>query len=70
MNLGLKIFVKLSWTLCYWIFTSQNFKHTTCWEQSARHQLSQKRENMVQEKKYSPQARLGCAGKRNVYQKG
>ena len=30
MNLGLKIFVKLSWTLCYWIFTSQNFKHTTC----------------------------------------
>ena len=30
MNLGLKIFVKLSCTLCYWIFTSQNFKHTTC----------------------------------------
>ena len=29
MNLGLKIFVKLSWNLCYRIFTSQNFKHTT-----------------------------------------
>ena len=29
MNLGLKIFLKLSWTLCYWIFTNQNFKHTT-----------------------------------------
>ena len=29
MNLGLKNFVKLSWTLCYWIFTSQNFNHTT-----------------------------------------
>ena len=29
MNLGLKIFVKLSWNLRYWIFTSQKFKHTT-----------------------------------------
>ena len=29
MNLVLKIFVKLSWNLCYRIFTSQNFKHTT-----------------------------------------
>ena len=29
MNLELKIFVKLSWTLCYWIITSQNFKHMT-----------------------------------------
>ena len=30
MNLELKIFVKLKWTLCYRIFTSQNFKHTSC----------------------------------------
>ena len=29
MNLGLKIFVKLSWTSCYWVFTSQNLKQTT-----------------------------------------
>ena len=27
MNLGLKIFVKPSWNLCYRIFTGQNFKY-------------------------------------------
>ena len=69
MNLGLKIFVKLSWTLCYWIFTSQNFRHTTSEAGKRTTPVITKKGNYGT-RKVPPQASLGCAGKRNVYKKG
>ena len=70
MNLGLKIFVKLSWTLCYWVFTSQNFKHTTSEGAKRTTLVITKKGKYGTRKEVTTTIPLGMRGEKNVYKKG
>ena len=69
MNLGLKIFVKLSWTLCYWIFTSQNFKHTTCWGAKRTTPVITKKGKYATRKEVFTTSPLGMCGEKKCVSK-
>ena len=69
MNLELKIFVKLSWTLCYWIFTSQNFKHTTSEGAKRTTPVITKKGKYGTRKEVTTTSPLGMCGEKKCVQK-
>ena len=64
MNLGLKIFVKLSWALCYRIFRSQNFKHTTSGGEKRTTPVITKKRKYGTRKEVTTTSPLGMCGQK------